>query len=69
MTAKVMVQALQTTLGICTVNIDMVVGGRTFRQDCNDFEGFGEMGLNEIEWCRLMKNEAIIDKISEAQNE
>jgi hypothetical protein len=44
MTAKVMVQALQTTLEICTVNIYMVVGGRTFRQDCNDFEGFGEMG-------------------------
>jgi hypothetical protein len=43
-TAKVMVQALQTTLEMCTVNIYMVVGGRTFRQDCNDFEGFGEMG-------------------------
>jgi hypothetical protein len=26
MTAKVMVQELQTTLGICTVNIYMVVG-------------------------------------------
>jgi hypothetical protein len=44
MTAKVMIQALQTTLEICTVNIYMVLGGHTFRQDCNDFEGFGEMG-------------------------
>jgi hypothetical protein len=44
MTAKVMVHALQTRLEICTVNIYMVVGGRSFRQDFNDFEGFGEMG-------------------------
>jgi hypothetical protein len=44
MTAKVMVQALQTTLEICTVTIYMIVGGRTSRQDCNDFEGFVEMG-------------------------
>jgi hypothetical protein len=44
MTAKVMVQALQATLDVCTVNIYIVVGKRTFRQDCNDFEGFGKMG-------------------------
>jgi hypothetical protein len=44
MTANVMVEALQTTLEICTVNMFMVVGGRTFRQDCNDFERFEEMG-------------------------
>jgi hypothetical protein len=44
MTAKVVVQALHTTFEKCTVNIYMVVGGRTCRQDCNDFEGFGEMG-------------------------
>jgi hypothetical protein len=31
-------------LEICSVNIYMVVGGRTFRQDCNAFEGFGEIG-------------------------
>jgi hypothetical protein len=44
MIVKVMVQALQTTIVICTVNIYMVVVGFTFRQYCNDFEGFGEMG-------------------------
>jgi hypothetical protein len=44
MRAKVMVQALQTTLEICTVNIYMVVDGHTLKQDCNDFEGFGEIG-------------------------
>jgi hypothetical protein len=44
MTANVMLQALQTTLEICTVNMYMLVGGLTFRQDCNDFAGFGEMG-------------------------
>jgi hypothetical protein len=27
-----------------TANIYMMVGGRTFRQDLNDFEGFGVMG-------------------------
>jgi hypothetical protein len=37
-------------------------GGRTFRQDCNHFEGFGEMGQTEIEWCRIMKNEEVIVK-------
>jgi hypothetical protein len=44
MIANVMVQVIQTTLEICTVNIYIVVCGRTFRQDCNDFEGFGKMG-------------------------
>jgi hypothetical protein len=44
MTEKVMVQALQTTLEMCIVNTYIVLGGRNFRQDCNDFEGFGEMG-------------------------
>jgi hypothetical protein len=41
MTEKVMVQVLQTKLQICTVTIYMVVGGRNFRQHCNDIEGFG----------------------------
>jgi hypothetical protein len=48
------------------------VGGRTFRQYCNYFEGFGEMGEtreHEIEWCRLMKNEVIVNKRSDVQNE
>jgi hypothetical protein len=40
--------------------------GHTLRQSCNDFEGFGEI---EIEWCRLMKNEVIVNKRSEVQNE
>jgi hypothetical protein len=62
MTTKVMVQVLQTTLEICNVNICMVGEGRTFKQDCNDFEGFGEMGSHEIEWCKLMENEVILNK-------
>jgi hypothetical protein len=33
MTANVMVQALQTTLEIYTVNMYMVAGGRTFTQE------------------------------------
>jgi hypothetical protein len=63
----VIVQALQTTLEICTVNIYMVVGDRTFKQDCNYFEGFGEMGQHEIEWCRLMKNQVILNRGSEVK--
>jgi hypothetical protein len=42
MTANVMVQSLQITLGMCAVNMYMVMG--TFRHDFNVFEGFGEMG-------------------------
>jgi hypothetical protein len=39
----VIFQMTATTLEIFTVYIHIVVGGRTFRQECNYFEGFGEM--------------------------